>query len=126
MVNNAGIADDVLGLAKQVGGIRLHEVATELFDLTMAINVRGVFLGSKYAIAQFLRQEPLPPNNRGDMTRGWIVNTASLAGIVGLTGAPSYVASKHAVVGLTKQTAIDYSKDRIHCNALCPSCMFAH
>lgn len=124
MVNNAGIAIDVDGLAAKPGGNRLHETATETFDLTMSINVRGVFLGCKYAIAQFLKQDPLPVNSRGDFTRGWIVNTASTGGLVALAGAPSYITSKHAVVGMTKQVAIDYAKDRIHCNALCPSCEF--
>jgi NAD(P)-dependent dehydrogenase (short-subunit alcohol dehydrogenase family) len=122
MVNNAGIAFDVAGLAAQPGGVRLHEVPTENFDATLAINTRGVFLGCKHAIAQFLKQNPLPANSRGDETRGWIVNVASTGGLIGLPGAPSYTTSKHAVVGLTKQAAVDYAKDRIHCNALCPSC----
>ena len=122
MVNNAGIAKDVEGLVAKLGGTRIHETETATFDLTMSINVRSVFLGCKYAIAQFLKQQPLPVNSRGDRTRGWIVNTASTAGIVALAGGPSYITSKHAVVGMTKQVAIDYAKDRIHCNALCPSC----
>ena len=122
MVNNAGIANDVAGLVAKSGGTRIHETETGTFDLTMSINVRSVFLGCKYAIAQFLKQEPLPVNSRGDRTKGWIVNVASTAGIVALAGAPSYITSKHAVVGMTKQIAIDYAKDRIHCNALCPSC----
>ena len=122
MANNAGIANDVAGLVAKPGGTRIHETATGIFDLTMSVNVRSVFLGCKYAIAQFLKQEPLPVNSRGDRTRGWIVNTASTAGIVALAGGPSYITSKHAVVGMTKQVAIDYAKDRIHCNALCPSC----
>lgn len=122
MVNNAGIAFDVAGLAAQPGGLRLHEVPTENFDATLAVNTRGVFLDSKHAITQFLKQDPLPANSRSDQTRGWVVNVASTAGLIGLPGALSYTTSKHAVVGLTKQAAVDYAKDRIHCNALCPSC----
>ena len=122
MVNNAGIALEVEGLAAQPGGIRVHETATSTFDKTMEINTRGVFLGCKYAIQQFLAQEPLPVNSRGDITRGWIVNMGSTGGLVALSGAPCYTASKHAVVGLTKQIAVDYAKDRVHCNAICPSC----
>jgi NAD(P)-dependent dehydrogenase (short-subunit alcohol dehydrogenase family) len=124
MVNNAGIAPEVNDIAAQPGGLRVHETLTETFDRTMNINVRGVFLGCKYAIVQFLAQEPLAVNSRGDATRGWIVNVASLAGLVALGGAPCYTASKHAVVGLTKQIGLDYAKDRIHCNSLCPSCKF--
>jgi NAD(P)-dependent dehydrogenase (short-subunit alcohol dehydrogenase family) len=121
MVNNTGIADDVAALVDRPGGLRLHETPTEQFDRTWAINTRGTFLGCKYSLAQFLNQEPLPTNSRGDSTRGWIVNTASAGGVVALAGAPSYITSKHAVVGLTKQIAVDYAKDKIHCNALCPS-----
>lgn len=43
-----------------------------------------------------------------------------MLGLVVTPGAPSYVSSKHAVIGLTKQVAVDYAKDRIHCNCLCP------
>ena len=124
MVNNAGIAIDVDEIAAKPGGSRIHETATATFDLTMNINVRGVFLGCKYATAQFLKQDPLLINSRGDSTRGWIINMASAGGLVALRGASSYITSKHAVVGMTKQIAIDYAKDRIHCNALCPSCEF--
>ncbi|CZR51289.1 related to dehydrogenases with different specificities (related to short-chain alcohol dehydrogenases) [Phialocephala subalpina] len=121
MVNNAGVCSEIFGIASQVGGLRVHETTMETFDKTMNVNARGVFLGCKYALAQFLAQEPLPRNSRGDATRGWIVNVASLAGIVGFQGAPSYTMSKHAVVGLTKEIGISYAKDRVHCNALCPA-----
>jgi len=57
---------------------------------------------------------------RGGRTRGWVINTASMLGLIGLANGPCYVLAKHAVVGVTRQVAIDYAKDRIHCNALCP------
>ena len=76
--------------------------------------------GGKYAIIQFLAQEPHQANSRGDRTRGWIVNTASMLGLVAFSRAPNYVSSKHAVVGMTKQIAVDYAEDRIHSNCLCP------
>lgn len=124
MVNNAGISLEALSLASQPGGLRIHETPMSTFDLTMSINTRGVFLGCKYAIAQFLKQPPLATNSRGDNVRGWIVNMGSVGSLVGLGGAPSYTASKHAVLGLTKQIATDYGKDKIHCNAICPGCEF--
>jgi NAD(P)-dependent dehydrogenase (short-subunit alcohol dehydrogenase family) len=122
IVNNAGVAPEIFGIAAQPGGLRAHETSMKTFDTTMRINTRGVFLGCKYALAQFLAQEPLPRNSRGDAARGWIVNVASLAGLVAFAGAPSYTMSKHAVIGLTKEIGVDYARDRIHCNALCPSC----
>lgn len=82
------------------------------------INARSVFLGCKYAIAQFLSQEIHPSGHRG-----WIINTASMLGLVGLKpSAGAYCASKGAVVLLTKQIAVEYGEDKIHCNALCPGC----
>ncbi len=117
MVNNAGIA-----LEGSVGLLRIHETASSTFDTTLRINGRSIFLGCKYAIAQMLKQDPLPPNARGDAERGWIVNMASMLGLVGFKGVPSYCASKGVVVQLTRQVALDYAKDKIHVNALCPGC----
>jgi len=114
--NYAGIAVETThGVA-----VRAHDIPTKDFDLTMAINTRGVWLCCKYALIQMLEQEPREANARGEKTRGWIVNAASMLGTVGITNAPCYVPSKHAVVGMTKQMAIDYAQDRIHINALCP------
>ena len=82
------------------------------------INSRSVFLGCKYAIAQFLSQ-PIHPTGH----RGWVINTASMLGLVGLKpSAGAYCASKGAVMLLTKQIAVEYGVDKIHCNALCPGC----
>ncbi|KAJ5923156.1 hypothetical protein N7454_008401 [Penicillium verhagenii] len=106
MVNNAGVF---------CGQHRLAEEPVEAFDKTMGVNSRGVFLGMKYAIAQMIKQEPLPSGDRG-----WIVNISSIGGLVGLSMEPSYCASKAAVVGLTRQGALDYASDRIHINAVCP------
>ncbi|KAJ9662707.1 hypothetical protein H2201_005991 [Coniosporium apollinis] len=113
MVNNAGISVE----STHVRPLRVHETSEGDYDRTMAINAKGVFLGCKYAIRQMLKQE-LVEGRGGD--RGWIVNTASTQGLVAYYGTPSYCASKGAVVQLTKQVAVDYGPDRIHCNALCP------
>lgn len=82
----------------------------------MAINAKGVFLGCKYALIQMLKQTRLP----GVKDLGWIVNTASVQGLVAYHNTPAYTASKGAVAQLTKQVALDYAPHRIHCNAICP------
>ncbi|KAL9087900.1 MAG: hypothetical protein Q9165_006462 [Trypethelium subeluteriae] len=112
LVNNAGIS--VESTHTKVTGV--HETSEDDWDRTMAINAKGVFLGCKYGVRQMLSQEP----RSDERDRGWIVNTASVQGLVGYYGTPSYCAAKGAVVQLTKQIALDYAPKRIHCNALCP------
>ncbi|KAF2757763.1 NAD(P)-binding protein [Pseudovirgaria hyperparasitica] len=108
MCNNAGITVE----STHTRVMRVHETSEDDYDRTMAINAKGVFLGCKYAVRQMLLQP------RSDDY--YIVNTASIQGLVGYLGTPSYCASKGAVVQLTKQIALDYGPERIHCNALCP------
>lgn len=115
ILNYAGIA-----LETKYEVCRVDTFTTEDFDLEMSINCRGVWLCCKYAIQQMLKQEPRAPNARGDKTRGWIVNAASIMGTVTTPGTPAYAPSKWAVVGMTKQMGAEYAKDRIHVNALCP------
>jgi NAD(P)-dependent dehydrogenase (short-subunit alcohol dehydrogenase family) len=99
---------------------RVHEVDVADFDRLHNVNTRGVWLCCKHALGQMLKQEPREANARGERTRGWILNAASMLGLVAFPCANSYVPSKHAVVGMTKQMAVDYAKDRIHINCLCP------
>ncbi len=87
----------------------LHEQSIEDFDKLMAINTRGLFLCMKYEIQQMLTQGA-----------GAIVNTSSLAGLIAFPGASPYVASKHAVMGLTRAAALDYAKQGIRINAVTP------
>jgi NAD(P)-dependent dehydrogenase (short-subunit alcohol dehydrogenase family) len=120
MVNNAGISVE----STHVKATKVHETSEEDYDKTMAINAKGIFLGCKYAIRQMLEQDTFP-NAAADedssvASRGWIINTASVQGLVPYYGTPSYCASKGAAVMLTKQIALDYAEDGIHCNALCP------
>lgn len=61
---------------------RAHEVDVKDFDKTHAVNERGVWLCCKHALKQMLEQEPREPNARGERTRGWIVNAASILGLV--------------------------------------------
>jgi NAD(P)-dependent dehydrogenase (short-subunit alcohol dehydrogenase family) len=85
------------------------ETSEEAWDRIMAVNVKGVFLGCKYAI-------PAMVAGGG----GVIVNTASAAAIVGLKGLAAYTASKGAVLQLTRNVALDYADQKIRANALCP------
>lgn len=67
---------------------RAHDLDTKDFDWAMSINCRGVWLCCKYALKQMLEQEPREPNARGERTRGWIVNAASMLGLVGHPNTP--------------------------------------
>src|SRR6186997_3224525 len=98
--NNAGVAGGSVGPGRQ----RLHQLSQASFDTMLAINLTGVFLCLKHAIAQML----------GQGGGGAIVNTASIAGLIGLATSGHYVAAKHGVVVLTKPAAIEHPQDRIH------------
>lgn len=85
MVNNAGISVE----STHIRPLKVHETSEEDYDKTMAINAKGIFLGCKYATRQMLDQEPLEAG--GD--RGWIVNTASIQGMVAYYGTRTFAVS---------------------------------
>jgi NAD(P)-dependent dehydrogenase (short-subunit alcohol dehydrogenase family) len=87
---------------------KVEETSEEEWDRTFAVNVKGTFLMSKYAMPA-LRER-----------RGTIVNVSSYAGLVGYPNAAAYAASKAAIVNLTRSMALDHGREGVRVNAVCP------
>ncbi|KAL2843696.1 hypothetical protein BJY01DRAFT_235536 [Aspergillus pseudoustus] len=112
LVNCAG----VLGEAK-----RSTDLSPERFDWVNNVNYRGCWLASRAALMQMVKQDPLESHDPSRPSqRGAIVNVASQLGKVGRPDSPAYCASKAAVIALTRSDAIDYSRDGIRVNCVCP------
>jgi len=99
LVNNAGV-----NIVKN-----LHEYTSEEWDWQLGINLKAIFLSFKYAYPFLLEQKS-----------GYIVNIGSVSSFVAQAQTPGYIASKGAVLMLTKSIAVDYATDGIRCNAVCP------
>jgi NAD(P)-dependent dehydrogenase (short-subunit alcohol dehydrogenase family) len=100
LVNNAGILDRFFPAA---------EMPDELWERVLRVNLTGPFLATKRAIPPMLEDGG-----------GIIINIASIGGLRGGAAGAAYIASKHGLIGLTKNTAANYAADGVRCIAICP------
>ncbi len=100
LVNNAGVMDDFMPV---------DQVSNDLWDHVMGVNINGPFYACRLAVPIMLKQGS-----------GSIINIASVGGLFGSRAGTAYSASKHAVVGLTKNIGFMYAQKGIRCNAIAP------
>lgn len=101
LINNAGIMDEMMPI---------HELTDELWDKIQKVNVYGPMCACRKAVSVMMAQD----------TGGNIVNVASVGGLHGCRAGLAYTASKHALVGMSKNIGFMYASNKIRCNVLCP------
>ncbi|KAI5241776.1 short chain dehydrogenase [Aureobasidium subglaciale] len=106
-VNNAGMSSTFQPF---------HTTPAEDMDLMFNINQKGTFLCMQEQIKMMLKQEKAGEGNK----RGTIINMASMSGLIGVPYAAPYSSTKHAIIGLTKSTALEYAPEGINISAVAP------
>jgi NAD(P)-dependent dehydrogenase (short-subunit alcohol dehydrogenase family) len=122
VTQEAQVRDSVAQTAARFGGLQilvncagvvhvgpLHEYSAADWDLLMGVNLKSIFFSLKHA---------LPHLRRG--RRSYVVNIGSVGSFIGQGLTPAYIASKHAVLGLSRSIALDYAADGLRCNCICP------
>ncbi len=113
-VTDFGRLDGVIHAAGIAGGGPIHVLDTASWERVLAVDLTATFLVCKHALVRMLAQAPL------DGARGALVTVASIEGLEGTAGGSAYNAAKGGVVLLTKNIAIDYGRQGIRANAVCP------
>ncbi|HCR15925.1 MAG TPA: hypothetical protein DIU35_00440 [Candidatus Latescibacteria bacterium] len=116
------VKKSILATAKDFGGLQilvncagivhvgpLHEYEEQDWDLLMGVNLKSIYFSLKHGI-RYLRKHD----------RSYIVNIGSVGSFIGQAQTPAYTTSKHAVLGLSRSIALDYAKDGLRCNCICP------
>ncbi len=114
-----GRLDGAVTAAGVAGGGAVHDLPPEEWERIISINLTGTYVTAKYALRAMLAQEPRT-DAAGHAARGALVTVASIEGLEGTSGGSAYNASKGGVVLLTKNLAIDYGRQGIRANTVCP------
>ena len=101
------------GIQLHTQDLNLHELPEEIWDQTHNVNYRGVYLTTKYGLAQFLKQ------GQG----GVIVIVSSVTAFSGASANVAYLSGKHGLLGLNRYIAVHYARHGVRCNAVCPGAL---